>query len=103
MQALQQPAHMSNEAFAAIEAARAAIAPLWAPLEALIGEQRCESFMYMGEIDGIRRYKHTNTRLYINIGPDGQTYRYDAQRNGYTPVPADEAITYAHGLKYAHA
>ena len=48
----------------------------WMPLERILGVDLCQSFMYMGRSGEIHLYKHIDTRRYLNIGPDGQCYRY---------------------------
>jgi hypothetical protein len=41
----------------------------WKPLERLFSATECASFMYMGSSGAIERYKHRETRRYLNIDP----------------------------------
>jgi hypothetical protein len=88
--------------------------PDWAPLEAVVGPERCGVFMfiaYAGPDDNIRLYKHVDTRLYLNLDPDGNAYVYDgtsarltdtqhgvvdasgdAPTETYHPIPLEQAI-----------
>jgi hypothetical protein len=59
--------------------------PDWVPLEAVVGPERCDAFMfiaYAGPDDNIRLYKHVDTRLYLNLDPDGNAYVYDGTSVG---------------------
>jgi hypothetical protein len=65
----------------------------WMPLERILGVDLCHSFMYMGRSGEIHLYKHIGTRRYLNIGPDGQCYRYTLV--GYLSVAREDAINQA--------
>jgi hypothetical protein len=71
--------------------------PDWEPLEATIPYEWCGSFMFMGYSREIRLYKHGLTRRYLNVDPQGNTYRYvhdgsDDHPGHYVPQPRAEAI-----------
>ncbi len=65
--------------------------PDWAPLEdTLLGD-----FMFMGYAQGIRMYKHAQTRRYLNLDPQGRAYRYVAEKDLYEPMPLPAALAHA--------
>ncbi len=45
--------------------------PDWEPLKLVFG-----GFMFMGYCDGIRMYKHHDTRNYLNLDEHGAAYRW---------------------------
>jgi len=61
----------------------------WGLLEQVVGDAFRE-FMFMGESNGIVRFKHIWTRRYLNVDRDGKTYRYAA--SGDEPIPVIEAL-----------
>ena len=68
----------------------------WGPLEALIGYELSDCFMWMYEIelaDGgrVHAYKHVDTRRYFHLGTDGRVFAY-AGDAGYRPIERGEAI-----------
>jgi hypothetical protein len=65
----------------------------WEPLERLFSAEECASFMYMGSSGAIERYKHRETRRYLNI--DAETGEFYLPSNGgYTKVPKAAALAY---------
>jgi hypothetical protein len=65
--------------------------PDWEPLEqTLLGD-----FMFMGYTDGIRLYKHSFTRRYLNLDEKGRAYRYLGENRGYEQIPLEEGIAHA--------
>ena len=65
----------------------------WKPLERLFSAAECMSFMYMGNIGAIERYKHRETRRYLNI--DAETGEFYLPSNGgYIKVPKAAALAY---------
>jgi hypothetical protein len=74
--------------------------PTWAPLETLLGVERCKRFMYMGTAFAgghiIHLYKHSDTRRYLNIDSAGTCYRYIPTTNTYTATEPSAAIQHAH-------
>jgi hypothetical protein len=72
----------------------------WEPLERLVcvattAGQRVEvdEFMAMGPVelpDGttVHRYKHVDTRQYLNLNGAGHSYRYLPATNSYEPWPS---------------
>ncbi len=65
--------------------------PDWEPLERVLPIAWCGGFMFMGYFDHIRLYKHGLTRRYLNVDPQGNTYRFDG-RNSYQRITLDEAL-----------
>jgi len=65
----------------------------WMPLERILGVDLCHNFMYMGRSGELHLYKHIDTRQYLNIGPDGECYRYSL--TGYSLIAREEAIKQA--------
>jgi hypothetical protein len=74
--------------------------PDWRPLEAVVPLEECGGFMYMGwlAIDGKRlhHYKHFDTRRYLFLTDDLETYRYFNDEH-YWPYPLIAAIHHAMG------
>jgi hypothetical protein len=67
----------------------------WEPLIRLVGQSKAASFMYMGQVKGIRQFKHNATRRYLNLDPVTlQCYRYDPR--GYQPIPEEEALRHVY-------
>ena len=65
----------------------------WKPLERLFSATECASFMYMGSSGAIERYKHRETRRYLNI--DAETGEFYLPSNGgYIKVPKAAALAY---------
>lgn len=64
--------------------------PDWGPLELVFG-----CFMFMGYCDGIRLYKHSYTRRYLNLDQHGRAYKYLGERRGYKRIPLEEGIANA--------
>lgn len=66
--------------------------PDWTPLESvLMGD-----FMFMGYgPNGIRLYKHSITRRYLNLDEAGRAYRFIARGERYEPIPLEDGIAYA--------
>jgi hypothetical protein len=64
--------------------------PDWVPLERLFSEEVCGYFMFMGIVGEIRLYKHSVTRRYINLTPDGRAWAYDGP--GYHAITIPEAV-----------
>jgi hypothetical protein len=58
----------------------------WAPLEKICPPGMCEQFMFMGETGGIYRYKHVDSRRYLNVDVWGATYAYKPSTNSYDRV-----------------
>src|ERR1035441_1493688 len=71
---------------AAFENLRSALAPYWAPLEKLCPPGLCEQFMFMGEADGIYRYKHVDSRRYLNLDVHGDPYAFSPTSSRYYPI-----------------
>ncbi len=67
----------------------------WVPLEQILGLILCERFMFMGRAGDLYLYKHIDTRRYLNLGADGQCFRYT--ENGYVPEEREKAITHVFG------
>lgn len=68
----------------------------WRPLEALIGYELSDCFMWMYEIeltDGgrVHAHKHIDTSRYFHLGNDGRVFAY-AGDAGYRPIERGEAI-----------
>lgn len=61
--------------------------PDWEPLKLVFG-----GFMFMGYCDGIRMYKHHDTRNYLNLDEHGAAYRWLGEKIGYVQVPIEDAI-----------
>jgi hypothetical protein len=70
--------------------------PDWRPLEAVLSQEDCAGFMYMGHAGGIVLYKHSDTRRYLNIdAASGRFYRY---ANGdYVEIDRKQAIDHVYG------
>jgi hypothetical protein len=71
-------------------------APDWAPLEAAIGSDIADWFMWMAEIrlaDGsqLHAYKHQTTRRYLHLTTDGRAFEYHAERYGEVDLAASIA------------
>jgi len=69
--------------------------PNWAPLQAVVTPEQMNDFMFMGvvPISGIIRYKHCDTRRYLNIGPLSlRTYRFLSLTGQYVLISRDEAL-----------
>lgn len=70
---------------------------MWKALEANLTPQQCGEFMYMGSGQGpnretIHQYKNANTRRYLHISEDGQTfYRYTGLSGAEAFTPIDKA------------
>ena len=65
--------------------------PDWEPLErTLLGD-----FMFMGYTDGIRLYKHSFTRRYLNLDEKGRAYQYLGEKRGYEQIPLEDGIAHA--------
>lgn len=69
--------------------------PDWTPLEAAIGSEIADWFMWMFELrlaDGSRvhGYKHQTTRRYLHLTTDGRAFVYRAER--YAEVDLAYAI-----------
>jgi hypothetical protein len=68
----------------------------WKPLEDLAvrrPEIKPAEFMFMGMVDEIHVYKHINTRRYINVHPNGNTFAYDPVTNSYNRVSNLTAVS----------
>ncbi len=65
----------------------------WKPLERLFSAEECASFMYMGSSGGIERYKHRETRRYLNINAETGEF-YLPSNGGYIKVPKAAALAY---------
>ena len=68
--------------------------PNWTPLEAVVGD-RAKNFMFMGVVPAraIIRYKHGDTRRYLNIAPASlRTYRFLSLTGQYVEISRDEAL-----------
>ena len=70
--------------------------PCWAPLERLLGNELCDHFMWMFDVelaDGRRlnAYKNIWTRRYFHLDDLGRTYYYVGDHH-YRKVAADVAI-----------
>ena len=64
------------------------------PLEAVVGD-RAKDFMFMGVVPAraIIRYKHCDTRRYLNIGWDSlKTFRFLSLTGQYVEISRDEAL-----------
>src|SRR3989339_1155787 len=71
--------------------------PNYDALEKFIGADRVEDFAYVNrfEIKGntvIYRYKHKNTRRYLCLDMDGNTWRYNGIYLKMEKISRDEAI-----------
>jgi hypothetical protein len=53
----------------------------WKPLEEKLGRKRCASFMFMGQINGIRLYKHGMARMSLNQDDSGHCYASQGSGN----------------------
>jgi hypothetical protein len=73
--------------------------PDWAPLEAAIGSEIADWFMWMFEIrlaDGshLHGYKHQTTRRYLHLTTDGRAFDYRAERYGEVGLASSIARTF---------
>jgi hypothetical protein len=64
----------------------------FACLGRLLGQSLCHDFMFMGRKGNIFLYKNINTRRYVNVDCDGNTYQHNPTTNGYDPIPRADAI-----------
>ena len=48
--------------------------PNWVPLEAVLTQEECAAYMYMGCAGTIELYKHYETRRYLNISTEGSRF-----------------------------
>ncbi|MGD0733392.1 MAG: hypothetical protein ABR956_19165 [Terracidiphilus sp.] len=69
--------------------------PDWKPLEAVLSQEDCAAFMYMGHVGGVVLYKHCNTRMYLNIdASSGRFYRY--ADGDYIEIDRKQAIDHVY-------
>ena len=73
----------------------AAEAANWSPLELILTYEQCNRFMFMGTSGELFLYKHIDTRRYLNLNGDGDTFRYDSLTGNYQPYPRARAIAEA--------
>lgn len=76
---------------------RALLAPNWAPLEMLCPSGLCEQFMFMGSANGIFRYKHIDSRRYLNVDAEGLTYAFNPDGSHYPISVASAMLSLAGG------
>ena len=70
--------------------------PNWTPLERLLSQTECASFMFMGSVGTIMLYKHRETRRYLNIDVDmGEFYLHGCC--SYIKVTKAEALACVFG------
>ncbi len=69
--------------------------PDWEPLEKALPFESCGGFMFMGYSGVIRMYKHGLTRRYLNLDPEGNSYRYDWKDHRYIPQSLSDALDVA--------
>ena len=48
----------------------------WNILAKIIGADSLKKFMYMGDVGDVFKFKHIDTRQYLNIDVHGRLYRY---------------------------
>ena len=71
--------------------------PDWDPLVNAVGERVTRDFMWMFEVElsdgrSLQAYKHVDTRRYVHLAADGQTYFYEPP-DRYVPIPAWQVLT----------
>lgn len=70
--------------------------PNWAPLEAVLPENECALFMYMGRAGEIELYKHRFTRRYLNIASNARRF-YLYSNGNYAEVSEAVALEHVRG------
>jgi hypothetical protein len=71
----------------------------WQPLERILRAVECGEFMYMGNVGAIHRYKHIETRRYLNLDSEGRCYAWTGNGEEYTPADLSEQLRRVRGIK----
>lgn len=72
---------------------------VWAPLERIAAAHptvRPEQFMFMGYAKGVHRFKHVDTRRYLNLDTHGRAFDYWPVTGNYTAADLASAIAHAY-------